>query len=125
MIAILLAAALAPSGNEASASITVQSALKISSVAPIHLRPNAVNTIATINVAGDPNRAYRLQVQTYIPQEDGGLQPTSAAWAEAGPSQLAHVDATGTARINLNNIGGLVQRGPNGRPVLPVRVVYE
>lgn len=128
MIAILLASALLQASTgapDATAAITVHSALQVSSVTPIHLRASALNNPATIDVGADPNRAYRLQVQTYLPQADGETSPTSAAWADASPTPLPHVDAKGNARINLPDIDGFLHHTATGVPVLPVRVVYE
>jgi|GEM_PF-2519188 len=142
MIAILLASAIVQASTgapDATAAITVHSALKVSSVTPIQLRTSALNNPAIIDVSADPNRAYRLQVQTYLLQADGETSPTSAAWADASPTAsptsaawadasptpLPHVDANGNARIKLPDIDGFLRHTATGVPMLPVRVVYE
>ena len=128
MIAILLASAIVQASTgapDATAAITVHSALKVSSVTPIQLRTSALNNPAIIDVGADPNRAYRLQVQTYLLQADGETSPTSAAWADASPTPLPHVDANGNARIKLPDIDGFLRHTATGVPMLPVRVVYE
>ncbi|WP_409020873.1 hypothetical protein [Brevundimonas vesicularis] len=128
MIALLLATTLlqaSPDTPEAFATLTVQSALKVSSASPIHLRSHTVNNPAIIKVGADANRVYRLQVQTYLPQAEGPPSATSATWADVTLVALRHVDDSGTDRVHIPDVDDYLQRTAAGVPLLPIRVIYE
>lgn len=125
---IIVLAALAfqaadPGARPASASLVVEGSVAVSSVAPIRLKDGETDGPVVIDIAGDPRRAYRLQVQATVTEASGVTHVISDANGEVGLDGVARTGADGRDRVRIFGATPLLRFGES--PVLPLRIVYE
>lgn len=109
----------------ASASLVVENAVAVSSVAPIQLKDGQIDGAVVIDIAGDPGRAYRIQVQATVTEASGLTHVVSDANGEIGLAGTTSTGADGLDRLRIFGATGLLRPGAYGRTVLPLRIVYE
>lgn len=115
----------APAARQASASLVVEGAVAVSSVAPIRLKDGGTDGPVVIDIAGDPRRAYRLQVQATVTEASGRTRVVSDANGEVGLDGVTRTGADGRDRVRIFGAIPLLRSGVGGSPVLPLRIVYE
>ncbi len=110
----------------ASATLTIEQAVAVSSVAPIRLGKNdGTEGPVVITVRGDSSRAYRLQVQATVADASGGARVVSAAAGALDASGAATTGPSGSDHLRIFGVSSLVRLDGEGRTVLPLRIVYE
>jgi len=114
-----------PSPATVSASIVVEGAVAVTSVAPILMKDGRIDGPVVIDVGGDPGRAYRLQVQATITEASGQTHVVSDATGELGLAGSARTGEDGLDRLRIFGATSLLRRSLAGGTVLPLRIVYE
>lgn len=114
-----------PPPASASASLVVEGSVAVSSVSPILLKDGKIDGAVVIDIAGDPGRAYRLQVQATVTEASGRTRVVSDASGEIGPAGTTRTGADGLDRLRIFGATALLRPGVSGGSVLPLRIVYE
>lgn len=108
-----------------NATLVVEGSVAVSSVAPIRMKDGETDGPVVIDIAGDPRRAYRLQVQTTVTDTTGGTRVVSDTNGEVGLDGVGQTGADGRDRVRIFGATPLLGSGVAGRAVLPLRIVYE
>jgi hypothetical protein len=114
-----------PAPAPASASLVVEGAVAVSSVAPILMKDGRIDGPVVIDVGSDPGRAFRLQVQATVVESSGLTHVVSDASGELGVGGTARTGADGLERLRIFGATPLLREGSAEGSVLPLRIVYE
>ena len=134
--ALLLPAAAAAQAVRATSTLTVDSALNVTSGAPVRLKTTVIapgdaegapqaDATAVVMLGGDPNRVYRVRIPTASAAGVArAYRILSANGGDISESGVSHLDGEGRDRLEITGLDDLLLEA-GGEASFPLSIVYE